>query len=87
MARPHHTLDTVSLQTFEPLSPTCLTCGKAAHIAYHRQRMVTTLSGHHRLHLWQCAAVSLLTVYALSSPIGQRRKEHGHYYMKNMGWM
>src|SRR5579859_4085123 len=51
MARPHHTLDKLPLQIFEPLSTTCLTCGKAAHIAYHTQRMVTTLSGHHRLHL------------------------------------
>ncbi len=51
MARPHHTLGTVSLHTCEPLSPTCLMCGKAAHIAYHTQRMVITLSGHHRLHL------------------------------------
>ena len=31
MARPHHALDKLSLQTFEPLSPTCLMCGKAAH--------------------------------------------------------
>ncbi len=51
MARPHHALDKVSLQTFEPLSPTCLMCGKAAHIAYHTQRTVTTLTGRHRLHL------------------------------------
>src|SRR5207302_562623 len=28
--RPHHASDTLSLQTFEPLSSTCLTCGKAA---------------------------------------------------------
>jgi hypothetical protein len=34
-----------------PLSPTCLLCGKAAHIAYHTQRTVTTLTGRHRLHL------------------------------------
>ena len=47
----HHALDKLSLQTFEPLSTTCLTCGKAAHIAYHTQRTVTTLTGQHRLHL------------------------------------
>lgn len=47
MARPHHALDKLSLQ----LSTTCLTCGKAAHIAYHTQRTVTTLTGRHRLHL------------------------------------
>lgn len=51
MARPHHALDKLSLQTFEPLSTTCLTCGNAAHIAYHRQRTVSTLSGRHRLRL------------------------------------
>jgi hypothetical protein len=51
MARPHHTLDKLSLQTFEPLSSTCLTCGKAAHIAYHTQRTVTTLAGRYHLHL------------------------------------
>lgn len=51
MARPHHTLNKLPLHIFEPLSTTCLTCGKAAHIAYHTQRMVTTLSGHHHLHL------------------------------------
>jgi hypothetical protein len=51
MARPHHALDKLSLQTFKPLSTACLTCGKAAHIAYHTQRMVTTLTGRHRLHL------------------------------------
>lgn len=51
MARPHHALDKLSLQTFEPLSTACLTCGKAAHIAYHTQRTVTTLTGRHRLHL------------------------------------
>jgi hypothetical protein len=51
MARPHHALDKLSLQTFEPLSTTCLPCGKAAHIAYHTQRTVTTLTGRYRLHL------------------------------------
>lgn len=51
MARPHHASDTFSLQTFEPLSTACLACGKAAHIAYHTQRTVTTLTGRHRLHL------------------------------------
>lgn len=51
MARPQHALDKLPLQTFEPLSTTCLTCGKAAHIAYHTQRTVTTLEGRHRLHL------------------------------------
>src|SRR6266446_8422981 len=51
MARPHHASDTFSLQTFEPLSTTCLACGKAAHIAYHTQRTITSLTGRHRLHL------------------------------------
>ncbi|GHO93793.1 hypothetical protein KSF_038410 [Reticulibacter mediterranei] len=51
MARPHHALDKLSLQTFEPLSTTCLTCGKAAHIAYHTQHTVTTLEGQYRLYL------------------------------------
>ncbi len=51
MARPHHPSDKIPLQMLEPLSPTCLMCGKAAHIAYHTQRTVTTLTGQHRLHL------------------------------------
>jgi hypothetical protein len=51
MARPLHALDKIPLQTFEPLSTTCLTCGNAAHIAYHTQRTITTLTGRYRLHL------------------------------------
>jgi MULE transposase domain len=51
MARPLHTLDHVALRFLDPLSTTCLTCGKAAHIAYHTQRTVTTLEGRYRLHL------------------------------------
>ena len=51
MARPQHTLDKLPIQTLEPLSTKCLTCGKAAHIVYHTQRTVTTLTGRHRLHL------------------------------------
>jgi hypothetical protein len=51
MARPRSVSDIFPLQTLEPLSTTCLTCGKAAHIAYHTQRTVTTLAGRHRLHL------------------------------------
>jgi hypothetical protein len=51
MARPHHALDKIPLQTFEPLSTTCLACGRPAHIAYHTQRTITALDGQHRLHL------------------------------------
>jgi hypothetical protein len=51
MARPLHVSDKISPQFLDPLSPTCLTCGKAAHIAYHTQRTVTTLEGRYRLHL------------------------------------
>jgi hypothetical protein len=51
MARPSHASDQLSPQIFEPLSTTCLMCGKAAHIAYHTQRTVTTLTGRHRFHL------------------------------------
>src|SRR5260221_10623722 len=51
MARPYHASDTFSLQTFEPLSTMCLTCGKSAHIAYYTQRTVTTLEGRYRLRL------------------------------------
>jgi hypothetical protein len=51
MARPHHVSDKLPLQTFEPLSTTCLACGNPAHIAYYAQRTVTTLTGQHRLHL------------------------------------
>jgi hypothetical protein len=36
---------------YAPLSPTCLTCGNAAHIAYHTERTITPLRGQHRLHL------------------------------------
>ena len=51
MARPKHPSDKTSPQSFAPLSTRCLMCGKAAHIAYHTQRTVTTLAGRHRLHL------------------------------------
>lgn len=51
MARPLHVLDKISLQFLHPLSSACLTCGQAAHIAYHTQRTVTTLEGRYRLHL------------------------------------
>src|SRR5258706_11374914 len=51
MARPSHASDGTSPLSLAPLSPTCLTCGKAAHIAYHTQRTVITLAGQYRLHL------------------------------------
>ncbi len=51
MARPLHASDQMALQFLEPLSTTCLACSKAAHIAYHTQRTVTTLAGQYRLHL------------------------------------
>ncbi len=51
MARPSHASDQLSRQIFESLSTSCLMCGKAAHIAYHTQRTVTTLAGRHRLYL------------------------------------
>ncbi len=51
MARPKHPSDETLTQSFAPLSTTCLACGKAAHIAYHTQRTVTTLEGRYRLHL------------------------------------
>ena len=51
MARPLHASAKLPLQTFEPLSTICLTCGNAAHIAYHTQRTITTLTGRYRLHL------------------------------------
>jgi len=51
MARPLHIADKMSLQFLDPLSATCLTCGKTAHIAYHTLRTVTTLEGRYRLHL------------------------------------
>lgn len=59
MARPHHALDKIPLQTFEPLSTTCLACGKPAHIAYHTQRTITALDGQHRLHLAVRRCISL----------------------------
>ena len=51
MARPLHVSDKISPLFLEPLSATCLACGKAAHIAYHTQRTVTTLEGRYRLQL------------------------------------
>ncbi len=51
MARPLHVSDKISFQFLDPLSTTCLTCGKAAHVAYHTQRTVTTLEGRHHLHV------------------------------------
>ena len=51
MARPPHPSAKLPLQTFEPLSTTCLACGHAAHIAYHTQRTISTLTGRHHLHL------------------------------------
>lgn len=51
MTRPPHILDELPVHYLAPLSTTCLICGKAAHIAYHTQRTVTTLDGQHRLHL------------------------------------
>jgi hypothetical protein len=51
MARPSHALVKLPLQTFVPLSTTCLTCGNTAHIAYHTQRTVTTLAGRYRLQI------------------------------------
>src|SRR5258708_18775145 len=51
MARPLHMADKMSLQFLDPLSATCLTCGKTAQIAYHTQRTVTTLEGRYRLQL------------------------------------
>jgi len=51
VARPHHTSDQLPLQTLEPLSTDCPTCGHAAHVSYHTQRTITTLTGQYRLHL------------------------------------
>src|ERR1700738_733434 len=51
MARPHHASDKIPLQTLEPFSTTCLACGNAAHVSYHTQRTITTLTGRYHLHL------------------------------------
>lgn len=51
VARPHHTSDKIPLQTLEPLSTACPTCGHAAHVSYYTQRTITTLTGRYRLHL------------------------------------
>lgn len=58
MARPLHALLKLPLQTFEPLSTTCLVCGNAAHIAYHTERTVATLTGRHHLRLAVCRCIS-----------------------------
>ena len=86
MARPLHASGKLVLQTFEPLSATCLACGNAAHIAYHTQWTVTTLTGRHHLHL---------AVRRCTSPecprnhrpyrLGSQR-EHGHYHTGNTDW-
>ncbi len=51
MARPRHGSDALPLHRLIPLSAICLACGHAAHIAYHTERTITTLSGQYRLHL------------------------------------
>ena len=51
MARPRHGSDVLPLHRLIPLSAICLACGHAAHIVYHTERTITTLSGQYRLHL------------------------------------
>jgi hypothetical protein len=51
MARPRHGSDALPLHRLLPLSAICLACGHAAHIVYHTERTITTLSGQYRLHL------------------------------------
>jgi hypothetical protein len=51
MARPRHGSDALPLHRLIPLSAICLACGHAAHIVYHTERTITTLSGQYRLHL------------------------------------
>ncbi|WP_201388794.1 hypothetical protein [Ktedonobacter sp. SOSP1-52] len=33
---------------------------------------------------WLCADVFRQSVHAITSPIGQKLREHGHYHMENM---
>jgi MULE transposase domain len=51
MARPRHGSDALPLHHLIPFSVTCQICGHAAHIAYHTERIITTLAGQHHLHL------------------------------------
>lgn len=51
MARPFHSSSELPEVLLCPLSSTCLTCGHAAHVAYHTQRTVATLTGRYRLCL------------------------------------
>lgn len=51
MARPRRFSGEAAAHPLAPLSATCLSCGNPAHVAYHTQRTVTTLTGKSRLHL------------------------------------
>ncbi len=51
MARPTHTSSDIPEVSLLPLSSTCLSCEGAAHVAYHTERTVATLTGRYRLHL------------------------------------
>lgn len=86
MARPLHASGKLVLQTFEPLSATCLACGNAAHIAYHTQWTVTTLTGRHHLHLAvrRCTSPECPR-YHRPYRLGSQR-EHGHYHTGNTDW-
>ena len=85
VARPHHTLDKIPFQILEPLSPTCLMCGKAAHIAYHAQRTVTTLTYRTTSSASGCTPMSVFRMSALSPALSAGIAEgawalpHGEY--------
>ena len=51
MGRPTRVLDTKTVLSLQPLSTKCLACGNTARVAYHTQRLVTTLQGHFCLQL------------------------------------
>jgi hypothetical protein len=51
MARPSHPVTECSVVSLLPVSSTCLSCGRTAHVAYHTQRTIATLAGRFRLDL------------------------------------
>lgn len=71
----------LSFRPYAPLSTTCLVCGNAAHIAYHTQRTITTLTGRHRLHLAvrRCISPECSRYHRPYRPEGAWALPHGEY--------
>ena len=65
------------------LPTTCLACGNAAHVSYHTQRTITTLTGRYHLHLVvrRCVSSTCTRFYQLYRPEaeGAWALPHGEY--------